>query len=476
MDIPAVLSLLCGEVMNYYDFIKSKQTIIKPCGFDCDDFGDHPFDFQKAIDKWALKRGRAAIFADTGLGKTIMESTWAKKVFEHTGENVLIAAPLCVAQQTVEEAAKFGIRIKYCRSQDEVEPGITITNYEMLCKFDLGAFVGIVLDESSILKSHTSKTRDFIIDSFKYTPYKLSATATPSPNDFIELGNQAEFLGVMNQQEMLATFFTHDGGDTSKWRLKGHGKTKFWEWMATWAICIRNPSDLGFDGSRYILPALNIHEHVVDGGELMEGQLFHVVAESLSERRHAKRNSLQDRIDLAASIANSNTEPCIVWCHLNDESSALAKAIPDAVEVYGSLTPEEKERRIMAFTRGEKRVLISKASITGFGMNWQHCRNMIFAGMNDSFESYYQAVRRCYRFGQKREVNVHIITAETEGAVKANIERKQRQANDMASQMIQHMKELTKAQIHGAVSNTESYLADMPMIVPAWLLENRVTV
>lgn len=459
--------------MDYEEFIQSKRYADIPTGFDCGDLSGPMFDFQQAIVRWALKRGRAAIFADTGLGKTIMESTWAQKVHEHTGGDVIIVAPLCVAQQTVEESAKFGIQIKYCRSQDQIQPGITITNYEMLDKFDLDSFVGVALDESSILKSHTSKTRAFIIESFRQTPYRLSLTATPSPNDFIELGNQAEFLGVMNQQEMLATFFTHDGGDTSKWRLKGHGKTKFWEWMATWAICVRNPSDLGFDGSKYILPALNIHEHVVSGGDLLEGQLFATVAQSLSERREAKRNSMEDRIQLAASIANSTGEPCIVWCHLNDESTALAKAIPDSVEVYGSLDADEKERRIMDFTHGEARVIVSKASITGWGMNWQHCRNMVFAGMNDSFEEFYQAVRRCYRFGQTKEVNVHIITAETEGAVKANIERKQAQANEMSAQMVDHMREITKRQITGATSNTETYIATTPMTVPAWVIENR---
>jgi superfamily II DNA or RNA helicase len=457
---------------RYLEFIKSKQASFVPSGFDCGDLGGHMFDFQKAMVQWALKRGRAALFADTGLGKTIMESTWAQKVHEHTGANVLIVAPLCVSQQTVEEAAKFGITIKYCRSQEEVEPGITITNYEMLEKFDLDSFIAVVLDESSIIKSHTSKTRDFIISAFRDTPYKLTATATPSPNDFIELGNQAQFLGVMSQQEMLATFFTHDGGDTSKWRLKGHGKTKFWEWMATWAICVRSPADLGFDGSRYILPPLNVREHVVSGGELLDGHLFATVAMSLSERREAKRKSMADRICLAADIANANNEPCIVWCHLNDESAALAREINGAVEVTGSMKPTEKEEMIMAFTHGDARVIVTKPSIAGFGMNWQHCRNMIFAGMDDSFESYYQAVRRCYRFGQKREVNVHIITAETEGAVKANIERKQAQSNEMAAQMVDHMREITWRQIIGACSNTETYIARVPMTVPAWLVQN----
>lgn len=462
----------CKELSEYERFIQSKLAADVPTGFDCDVPTEPMFDFQAACVKWALKRGRAALFLDTGLGKTLCQATWAQKVVEHTGGNVIIAAPLCVAQQTVEESAKFGIAVRYCRSDAEVQPGITITNYEMLQHFDLDAFAGVVLDESSILKNHTSKTREELVRAFRATPYKLSCTATPSPNDYIELGNQAEFLGVMNAQEMLATFFTHDGGDTSKWRLKGHGKTRFWEWMASWAICIRNPADLGFDGSRYMLPPLNVVEHTVEGGQLMEGQLFAVVAQSLSERREAKRNSMAERVKLAARIANEASGPVIVWCHLNDESSALAEAIPDAVEVTGSMTIEQKTANVMAFTHGQARVLVSKPSICGAGMNWQHCNTMVFAGMNDSFEDYYQAVRRCYRFGQQRQVSVHIITAETEGAVKANIERKQRQANEMAGEMVAHMRMITQRQIEGARSNTEAYNPTVPMVVPAWINNN----
>lgn len=456
---------------EYEAFIASKQMRIPPRGFDLPitELAGSLFDFQQVIVQWAIKRGRAAVFADTGLGKTLMQTTWAQKVHEHTDGNVLILAPLCVAQQTVEEAAKFGIVVRYCRSQDDVQDGITITNYEMIDRFDADAFDGVVLDESSILKSHDSKTRAALIEKFRATPYKLSCTATPSPNDYIELGNQSEFLGIMNQVEMLATFFTHDGADTSKWRLKGHGKVKFWEWMASWAICVRSPADLGFDGSRYILPKLNIIEHVVSGGDLDEGNLFPTVAQTLSERRQAKRNSIDQRIELAAKIANEADGACLVWCHLNDESTALTKAIPDAIEVTGSLPADEKERRIMAFTHGDARVLVSKASITGYGMNWQHCHNMIFAGMDDSFEAFYQAVRRCYRFGQTREVNVHIIIAETEGAVKANIERKQRQANEMAAQMVDYMRELTKKQISNAMSGTEAYNPSVPMRLPEWI-------
>lgn len=444
--------------MQYEDFLAAKAKSVTPSGFDIEDSALNPalFDFQRAIVRWALKKGKAAMFLDTGLGKTIQQCEWAHQVVAHTGGNVLIAAPLCVSQQTVEEAAKFGIEVRYVRDQSQAQPGISITNYEMLKHFDPAQFVGVVLDESSILKDHTSKTRQMIIEMFSRTPYRLSCTATPSPNDFMELGNQAEFLGVMSAVEMLAMYFVHDGGETSKWRLKGHGKTRFWEWMASWAICIKNPSDLGFDGSAYVLPALNIHEHVIEA-PIVEGQLFAGVAQTLSERRQAKRQSMDDRVQQVADMVNASDEEWIVWCHLNDESSALAKAIPDAVEVFGSLDPDEKERRIMQFTHGEARVLISKPSISGFGMNWQHCRNQAFVGLDDSFESYYQAVRRCYRFGQQREVNVHLVSSEAEGAIKANLERKQQQSDDMSSAMVEHMRVIMQKEIKGTVMEKSTY-------------------
>lgn len=446
---------------DYDAFIKAKAATSVAVGFDAKDMGGDLFDFQRAIVEWACRRGRAAIFADTGLGKTAMQVEWARQVNEHTGGDVLIAAPLCVAQQTVEEAAKFGIHVRYCRDQKDAKPGITITNYEMLERFNPADFAGVVLDESSILKAHDSKTRAKIVEMFRDTPYRLSCTATPSPNDHMELGNQAEFLGVMTAAEMLAMFFIHDGGDTSQWRLKGHGKTRFWEWMSTWAVCIRNPADLGFDGSRYVLPGLKMHEHIIESPEALPGQLFSGIAQTLTERRDAKRGSLQERVKVAADLVNSHDRPAIVWCHLNDESKALADAIPDAVEVTGSMTIDQKEAAIMAFTHGQKRVIVTKPSIAGFGMNWQHCADVVFAGLDDSYESFYQAVRRCYRFGQLKVVNVHLVSAESEGAVKANLERKQAQADDMADSMGAHMRELTKQAIKGAEVEKSDYRRDV---------------
>lgn len=350
---------MADEIL-YDEFIKRKALVHIPAGFTPEQLGSHLFDFQAAITEWACKRGKAAIFADTGLGKTAMQTEWAKQVAAHTYGKVLIVAPLCVAQQTVEEAQRFGIHIQYVRSQLECRGNIVITNYEMLDKFDPDQFSGVVLDESSILKAHDSKTRAKIIEMFRDVPYKLSCTATPSPNDHMELGNQAEFLGVMTATEMLAMYFVHDGGDTSQWRLKGHGKGRFWEWMATWAVCIRNPADLGFDGSKYILPGLDIHEHTIAVETPLEGQLFSGIAQTLTERRQAKRDSLIDRVELSAGLVNSHDRPAIVWCHLNDESKALAAAIPDAVEVTGSMSADEKEAAIMAFTHGEKRVIVTK--------------------------------------------------------------------------------------------------------------------
>jgi hypothetical protein len=463
--------------MTYDEFIRAKASEDVESGFEPTDLGSHLFDFQASIVDWACKRGRAAIFADTGLGKTAMQTEWARQVSEHTGGRVLIAAPLCVAQQTVEEAAKFGIHIQYARKPDDIKDGsmIVITNYEMLSHFDPAEFVGVVLDESSILKNQTGKTRQLIIDMFCKTPYRLSCTATPSPNDHMELGNQAEFLGVMTAVEMLAMFFVHDGGDTSQWRLKGHGKTRFWEWMATWSICIRNPSDLGFDGARYNLPGLAMHDHVVESDEAPEGELFEKQAQTLTERRNAKRKSMDERVKIAADLVNSHNRPAIVWCHLNDESKALTAAIPGAIEVTGSMTLDEKERAVMAFTHGSRRVLVSKASICGMGMNWQHCHDMIFAGLDDSYESFYQAIRRCHRFGQTKVVDVRIVSAKAEGAVKANLERKQKQADDMAQSMVMHMQELTKQKlITSAVRDDVKYTPTQEFIIPSWIQTERL--
>lgn len=459
--------------LSYDEFIKNKHQIDKASGFDVDTTHPALFDFQHEIVKWACKRGRAAIFADTGLGKTAMQVVWSQLVSAKTDCNVLIVAPLCVAQQTITEAAIFDVDVKYCRNQKDVNQRISITNYEMLDHFDAFEFGAIVLDESSILKHRDSKTRKKVIDMFGRIPYRLSCTATPSPNDFMELGNQSEFLGIMSQSEMLAMFFIHDGGSAQDWRLKRHGQSKFWEWMASWAVCIKRPSDLGFDDSRFNLPDLNIIDHVINDDNVLEGELFPRIATTLTERRIAKKKTIIERCNTIADIVNKSKDRWLIWCHLNDESSMLADIIHDAVEVNGSMSIESKSMAINGFTNGEIRVLVTKPSIAGFGMNWQHCHKMAFVGLNDSFEQYYQAIRRCWRFGQTNNVDVYLISAASEGAVKQNIERKQKQAETLSDGMVEHMRVLTKNQIKGAIMDRSEYKESVEIDVDnQWELHN----
>lgn len=422
------------------------------------------FDFQRDIVAWALRKGRSCIFASTGLGKTAMQLTWANNVCLETDGNVLVLAPLAVARQTVREAQKFGLQVNLARSQKEVKPGINITNYEMLEHFDTSEFAGVVLDESSILKSHTSKSRQFIIDSFRDTPFKLACTATPAPNDHMELANHAEFIGVMTRTEMLAMFFVHDGGSTSKWRLKGHGVQRFWEWVASWAVMLSKPSDLGYPGhSGYDLPALNINQVTVDSDFEVKDSM------TMTERREARQASISQRVKACAEVANASDEQWIIWCDLNDESKLLTSSIRGAVEVKGSDTPEHKAKSMLAFESGQVRVLVSKPSICGFGMNWQHCRNMAFVGLSDSFEAYFQAVRRCWRFGQTKDVNAYVITSKAEGAVVENIRRKEADFQAMLSGMIAATQEITKENIGVTNRQSMTYDANQIMQLPAFI-------
>src|SRR5690625_2474105 len=373
--------------MRYHDFLKTKETRHINAGFDPS--GQMPKaikSFQRDIVAWACRRGRAAVFADTGLGKTLMQLTWADLVSQETGRPVLVLAPLCVAQQTVREGEKFGISAEYMRTPTLTARRIHVTNYEMLKNFDPEQYGGIVLDESSILKGMNGTLRKFITEFGSGIPYRLSCTATPSPNDFMELGTQSEFLGIMSQVEMLATYFIHDGANTSKWRLKGHGRRKFWEWLSTWAVVIRDPSDLGYSEEGYKLPPLVLHEHVVetDPGD----ELFVTVAQGLQERNQARRESVAERCRKAAEIMRA-WDRGIAWCNLNDESEQIAD-LAGAVEITGSMTPDAKERAIIGFTDGEIEQIVTKPKIAGFGLNWQHCNKMVFVGLSDSFEAYYQ--------------------------------------------------------------------------------------
>ena len=453
--------------MEYKDFIKSKEYQRNVIEYTDDPwFPIDMFDFQKDCCHWALKRGKAALYMDTGLGKTISQLTWAYNIVEFTDKPVLVVAPLCVAQQTVREGVRFGIDTVYIREPQFTNARIHVTNYEMLKNFDPSKYGGIVLDESSILKGMNGKLRRFITDFAKDINFRLSCTATPSPNDYMELGTQSEFLGIMSQVEMLAMFFIHDGSDTSKWRLKGHGKNRFWQWLSTWAIVLRHPSELGYQAGGYDLPPVRYYEHIVET-EADEG-LFVDVAQGLQERNKARRDTVDDRVQKAIEIANSYDEPVIIWCHLNDESKALSGGIGQCVEVTGSDSPDKKEADLLGFTDGSILKLVSKPKIAGFGMNWQHCSKIVFVGLSDSWESYYQAIRRCWRFGQKDEVTVHIVSSDREGAVLDNIRRKENQNKEMGEQMSKLMLQFTLAEIKGAIVEKTDYMPSLEMQLPSF--------
>jgi hypothetical protein len=457
----------------YLEFLARKAIADPATGLTFDpDLPAALFDFQKDITRWALRRGRAAIFAGTGLGKSLMELAWANAIHRETGKDILHLAPLAVSAQLVREADKFGIWARHVKAQADCDlSGINITNYQKLNHFDLSQFGGVILDESSILKSYDGHYRTRLIEECAQIPFRLAATATPAPNDFMELGNHSEFLGVMSYTDMLATFFVHDGGETQKWRLKGHAEQEFWKWMASWAVMLRKPSDLGYEDGAYNLPPLVQHQHVVGveyAPSLETGMLFPLEAITLKERLHARKDTIDERVAMAASITPID-RPFVWWCHLNAESDALARAIPGAVEVRGSDTEEDKERKLIDFSEGRIRVLVSKASICGHGMNWQHCSDTGFVGLSDSFEQTYQAIRRFWRFGQTKLVNVHFITAETEGAVVANIRRKEMDADRMAAAMVAHTADLSSRIVRGAIRERPDYDPQIPVIIPHWL-------
>ena len=410
------------------------------------------------------------MFADTGLGKTRIQLEWALHCSKHG--RVLILAPLAVAEQTVREGADIGIEVEYARRDTGAR--ITIANYEMLHAFDPAQFIAVVLDESSILKSFDGKTRTQLIEAFANTQWKLACTATPAPNDFTELGNHAQFLGVKSHNEMLAEYFCHDGGETQVWRLKGHAESAFWRWVCQWAVMIRKPSDLGYDDSDFTLPALAFHEHVVSiehRDAWSEGFLFAPDARTLSEQRATRRATMDRRIEQAAAlIAADPDRPWLIWCELNAEGDALEHAIPGAVQVAGADDRETKADRLLGFADGRYRVLITKPSVAGFGMNWQHCARVLFVGASHSYEQTYQAIRRCWRFGQTQPVDVHVIRAETEGAIAANLRRKEEDAARMAEAMVGHMREIQRAEL-GNASGREwnDYVPRKRLRVPEWI-------
>lgn len=449
------------RMRDYDQFLSGKTFSAPQSGLSVDPEELHPalFPFQRDIVRWALARGKAAIFADCGLGKTSMQLDWARHVCEQAGGDVLILAPLAVAQQTRREGAKFDIPVTFCRTQADVQRGINVTNYEMLSHFYPASFAGIVLDESSLLKAYDGKTRNALIAAFRDTPYRLACTATPAPNDHMELGNHAEFLGVMNRVEMLASFFVHDGGQTSRWRLKGHAASEFWRWVCSWAVLLRRPSDLGYEDRDFMLPPLIIEQHTVESPPAA-GLLFAVAALTLAERRAARSASIDRRVTACANLVNGNDENWLIWCDLNAEANALAAEIRGAVQIAGSDPVAVKEDRLLAFASGQIRVLVTKPSIAGWGLNFQHCHNVAFVGLSDSYEQYYQAIRRVWRFGQRHPVRCHVITSQAEGAVVANIERKEQEARTMAEEMVRETHELNAADLHGTARQREGYRQD----------------
>lgn len=423
---------------TYADFLDNKRREVPSVGRTVapDEIHESMFGFQREIVQWACVKGRAAIFADTGLGKTRMQVEWARLIADRT----LILAPLSVARQTVRDAKKIGVDVRYVRHPEEIGTGQGewITNYEMADQFDPALFDAVVLDESSILKNVSGSTRLALTKQWANTPYRLACTATPAPNDVAELCNHAEFLGVMPRNEMLAAYFVHDD---EGWRLKGHAADAMYKWMTEWSVALRRPSDIGHpeEDGLYDLPPLTIHGHTVEVTIQPEGQLFATELGGVSGRHQIRKNTLEARVDEALELAVKPGQ-WIVWCGLNPEADAIAEGLDDAVNVEGSWTPDKKAEAIEAFQDGQIRVLVTKPSIAGFGINFQNCHQMIFLGMNDSYEQYYQAIRRCYRFGQKKPVDVHIVVSELEQQIVANVKRKEATASEAVSALISHQR------------------------------------
>lgn len=427
--------------MSYEKFLESKKKKHISSGFEVDEseLNENLFDFQKFIVKRALKAGKYAVFADCGLGKTIIQLSWANQVLKRTGRSVLILAPLAVSNQTIEEGAKFGIHVEKLLFGGDDKPGIYISNYEQLLNIDCSLFDGIVLDESSILKNYSGATKQRIIDSFKLTPYKLACTATPSPNDPMELGNHSEFLDIMSRNEMLAMYFVHDGGETAKWRLKKHALSEFYRFVSTWSIMLNNPSDIGFSSKGYLLPKLNLIEKSIETEKQDNGLLFNETAISATNFNRELKRTINKRLKITADIVNNSSETFIIWIKQNAEGELLQKLIPGSVEVKGSDKPEYKESKLLGFAHGEFRVLITKYKIAQFGLNYQNCHNQIVASLDFSFEGLYQAIRRSYRFGQKHEVNIYLIITDTMRNVKESINKKQKDFSIMQDSMCNHI-------------------------------------
>ena len=425
---------------TYADFLAGKAAGVRDHGIDVALDDVHPFlhDWQKVIVAWAAGKGRAALWEDTGLGKTVQQVEWCR-LMTRDGGAALIVAPLAVCAQTVQEARKVDVTATYVRHGERVTgPGVWVTNYEMVDRFDPDLFTAVVLDEASILKAHDGKTRTRLIQHFADVPFRLACTATPAPNDPEELTNQAEFLGVSTRVNMLAAYFVHD---SDGWRLKGHARSPMFAWMSSWAVAIRRPSDMGFSDEGYVLPGLNIESHLVDVPIEQDGQLFPTDLGGVGGRAAVRRATLSARCERAARlVAAEPDEPWLIWCGLNDEADELERLIPDAVNVHGGWSPEDKADALLGFADGRFTRLVTKPSLAAFGLNWQHCARVVFVGLSDSYEAYYQAIRRCYRYGQTRVVDVHIVLSRLESQIADNVRRKENDAAMVAEQMVRAMR------------------------------------
>jgi len=452
---------------GYREFLSHKNRADECQGFEPTWLPDSLFDFQKTLTRWAIQAGRAALFEDCGLGKTIQQLVWAENVIRHTNKPVLLVTPLAVGQQTILEASKFGIDAE--RSRDGKISGskcVVVTNYEQLRKFDSTQFAGIVCDESSAIKNFKSQRKQDVTEFCRLLRYRLLCTATAAPNDYHELGTSSGALGYLGYRDMLTTFFKQDtqkdhlGWGRTKYRFRGHAENPFWRWVCSWARSIRKPSDIGGDDSRFVLPPLIQHEHIVETRKARSGMLFAMAATNLQEQREERRNSIAERCEMAAQHASDHDGSCVMWCELNDEGDRLASEIPDAVQVKGSMSDEKKEEILMAFTRGEVKRLVTKPKIGCWGLNWQHCHKVI-AFPSHSFEQHYQAVRRCWRFGQDSPVNVHLIVNEGEQGVLRNIKRKALQVDRMFESLCEHVSDSL------AMSRADNFTDEVS--IPSWL-------
>lgn len=460
---------------DYRLFLDAKAQFDAASGFEPVWMPDFLFDFQAFLVDWHLRMGRSALFGDCGLGKTPMELVWAENVVRKENGAVLDLTPIAVGPQTIEEGAKFGIEVKQARP-GRLPAGVYVTNYEKLHLYNPDDFVGVVGDESSILKAFDGVRRKAVTEFLRKMRYRLLATATAAPNDYTELGTHSEALGYLGHMDMLGRFFRNDTGTIAtsafrrgelgkgeaapKWRFKGHAEGAFWRWVASWARAVRKPSDLGFDDGRFVLPPLEEHEHIIAARTRSEGQLFELPAATLPEQREERRRTLTERCEKVANLVTGTGEPFVAWCHLNPEGDLLERLIPDALQVSGSDSDEAKEEKFLAFARGQARGLITKPIIGGWGLNWQHCAHETFFPSH-SFEQYYQCIRRCYRFGQRRKVRADIVATEGERGTLQNLQRKALQSERMFGQLV--------ASMNDAMALDRSSTYHQQQILPAWL-------